>query len=250
MKKLIAAAMLISLFSPMAVLADSVIGSAGAGWQTWSTGALSQTGTPYWNGNSTDGSNMGIGYCISGTGNCGMAGAPGVIPYWGNADGSADPNITFATHGAVVATFELGIGWYTRDGSNTFGYSDLSGNHALFSGVQTGGATVAFTPNGSYSFFLISGDGFTYNTDSALSSMYAGTSVQHFAIFTAGGGSYYIGAEDEGDQWWKGDNDYNDFVVKISSTPEPSSLVLLAAGVLAMISRRRPSASRNAKKPV
>jgi hypothetical protein len=247
MRKLSIAGILILMLSSTAVMADTVTGTAGAGWQTWNAAALNQNGTPYWDGLSLDGANKNIGYCMSGTGSCGMPGAPGYIDYWGNATGTADLSFSFTPTGGDVASLKIEIAGFAN--VNQFGYKDSTGNHILFTGPQGAGAVASFSAVGNYVFFIISGNGQTYYTNSALNPS-GDQNFQHFALFNAGSGTFYIGAEDL--PGTSSDKDYNDLVVKVSQAdsplllPEPSSLALLATGLLgfAGTARRRISAAR------
>src|SRR6516164_9154764 len=68
---------------------QNLIGSSGAGWQTWKPGIdLNDNGAPYWDnswGSSTAGKN--VGFCLTSTGVCQGIGstleAPGALPFWG-----------------------------------------------------------------------------------------------------------------------------------------------------------------------
>jgi hypothetical protein len=113
-----------------AAQAQTLIGSAGAGWQTWNL-ALDADGnyvdlnsnlSPYWDvpfltfnvstatgGYGGDPASKSIGYCLTSTGDCQGVGsalfAPGPIPYWGMKDynsandtgGTMDPTMYFRT---------------------------------------------------------------------------------------------------------------------------------------------------------
>ncbi|MGH9521897.1 MAG: DUF4114 domain-containing protein [Terriglobales bacterium] len=222
----IVAIVLIVAGSPL--WADTLTGSVGAGWQSGYT--VNENGTPYWDHTSWDGSQKNIGYCLTGTGNCGMSGAPGQIPYWGYSNGTADLNITFAPTGANAATMKIEIAG--NAGINQFGYSDINGNHIIFTGPQGAGATATFTAAGSYSFFMIGANG-TYYSNAALNSDNQ-VNFQHFAVFEGlGTGDYWLGIEDLNSS---GDKDYNDMVVHVTatSTPEPESFMLFGAGLAAL----------------
>src|SRR4051794_6152022 len=107
----------IIVLSAMALLAicpasygQVLIGTPGAGWQTWTTADLTDNAAPFWDvpwaafgtasgtvagysGNALADKNPG--FCLTSTGDCvGMgsaANAPGVMPYWGLPyDSSAD----------------------------------------------------------------------------------------------------------------------------------------------------------------
>jgi len=228
--------------SSTATMADTISGSAGAGWQSWTNTSLNQNGIPYWDGTSSDGAKKNIGYCLTGAGSCGMSNPPGNLSYWGFSNGAADPNITFnGTGGSNVATMQIEIAGYAN--LNQFGYMDSTGMHVLFTGSQGSGATTTFTAIGSYVFFIISGNGQTYFTNSSLNPS-GDQNFQHFAVFGGGTpGVFYLGIEDlPGGQ---GDKDYNDMVVKIAPTkvPEPGSVGMLAMG-LAVLMRRAQRKAR------
>src|SRR6202795_3680564 len=112
--------------------AQTLIGSPGAGWQTWTVTPISSdqpnlndTGGPWWDlpwttANSTYGggypADKNPGFCITGTGDCvGMATgafAPGAIPFWGmpynsasDTGGARDNKVYFHSSGrTLIAT--------------------------------------------------------------------------------------------------------------------------------------------------
>lgn len=245
MQKLIISTALIVMLSATVVWADNVSGTAGAGWQTWNTAALNNDRNPYWDGGGT-GTTDNIGYCISGTGTCGMSGAPGVIPYWGFSNGTADSNISFIPTGfGETATLKIELAG-AKD-LNEFGYQDSSGKHVLFTGPDNAGAVATFTAVGPYVFYLYAFGTDYYYTDSSLN--LTDPNVQHFALFNGGAGTYYLGAEDtktsDPSDW-----DYNDMVVKISAVPEPSTLVFIGSGLIAVFGRRRSLGARRGTREV
>ena len=74
-------------------LAQSIIGSSGAGFQTWKAANLNNNGAPYWDavtqdylGNKTS---RNIGFCLTNSGDCvginSALFAPGAIPFWGTS---------------------------------------------------------------------------------------------------------------------------------------------------------------------
>ena len=77
--------------------AQSIIGSPGAGFQTWKAANLNNNGAPYWDaftqnqlGNKTS---RNIGFCLTNSGDCvginSALFAPGAIPFWGMPYNSA-----------------------------------------------------------------------------------------------------------------------------------------------------------------
>jgi len=118
-----------------AVHAQSLIGSPGAGWQTWSVTPISSdqpnlndNGAPWWdlqwaaagsNYANTGGADKNPGFCMTSTGDCvGMGSqalAPGALPFWSmpyyadsDTGGARDSKVYFHSTGAsYVATLFL-----------------------------------------------------------------------------------------------------------------------------------------------
>jgi hypothetical protein len=246
---------------------DAINGSPSAGWQSWSVTDLNENGTPYWDHRSWDGPLMNVGFCLTNTGNCHELGtnAPGALPFWGtkfnemtDTGGEADGSIYFTRAGSsgIDAAVELTLAGDAM--FNEFGWYNASLSHPSCNVIFDGkgpGATAAFLPSASYGFCFVGenqsdvfGTWFTQTADNS-----EGKGDQHFAVFNGGGGTYWIGVEDL--PFSHTDKDYNDFVVKISTgsslfqtttpTPEPTTLVLLGSGLLALGRRF----SRRLRKP-
>jgi hypothetical protein len=174
--------------------AESVKGSAGAGFQSWTTNGLNNNGAPYWDypTNYIDGSFGGItppgtmgnvGYCLTGTGNCPQLRNPGpsqgTIPFWAmsydpdlDTGGAFDPKLWFKRDipNRLKATLELQLsnlaneinefGWFETDRDGSF----VGNMHRLFkgSGVPHGsstpdpvGTTVSFIPTKYYGYYFL-----------------------------------------------------------------------------------------------
>jgi len=226
-----------AVLSSTSAFADVPIGSAGAGWQSWTASTVTTnygSGTPYWNGNSSDGNDKNVGNCLLAASYCGLATAPGNIPYWGNSDGSADTSLYFQGTGSQNnAALEIEIAG--NAGINEFGWYQVGVAdptlHVLFNGPASAGATAIFTPTADYGFWF-SGNGTTYYTQSGLNATGSDPNLQHFALFNGGSGAYWLGMEDlnfgKSDSQGS-DKDYQDMIVKVQtvSTPEPTAITLL-----------------------
>jgi len=210
---------------------DTIFGTTGS-WQSWNTSILSNNkypnnGYPYWDNFSYDGPNKNIGYLLSGTFG---AGTP---DYWGNSNGTADLNFGFNTTGQSYAALKIELAAWAP--FNSFGWYSASGTtitrYQLLSGAAGAGAAIYFAPTcNSYGFYFETPDGIFY-TDSYLNS--ADYGIQHFAVFSSDGSSYWLGMEDctlaNGS-----DMDFNDMVVEVSAVPEPCAILLLASGLLGL----------------
>ena len=198
--------------------------------QNWSTSALANpTGAPFWNNTSWDGSQMNIGNCLSGVGNCHLSVTPGNMAYYGTSTGGTVANFYMQSMGTAVSTELTGI---TADrNQESYGWYDVSNPtvlHTLYS--PSGITTTSYVPTGNYGFYFQDGAKTYYSQSSIAGSADSGN--QHFAIFERGS-TYYIGMEDLARN--VGDNDYNDLIVEVSTptsaTPEPSSIGMLAGGM-------------------
>ena len=137
-----------------------------------------------------------------------------------------------------MAALKIEIAGYAN--SNVFGWYDVTTGTqtVLFNGPAGAGATASFTPTANYGFYLISGNGDTYFTQSSKNS--ADLDKQHFALFEDGL-SYWLGMEDL--RFCGSDKDYQDMVVKITpvSTPVPlpAAIWLFGSGLLGFFGVRR-----------
>lgn len=235
--------------------ADTLNG-AGGSWQTWTSSTLATTGGPYWNNSSADGPESNIGWCLLGTGNCSMQNAPGAaLPFFGNGN-AAVSTMSFTT-GANPITISL-RGVFTSQsnpagGLDNFGYYTVGAGGAITSPTelldasQSLGSTATFTlaPNTTYGFYLENTQGkgqpnetdYWFYMDSTQDADTNGAplpSYQHFAVFQDGS-NYYIGIEDTFSTTGLVDQDYNDLILEMSTSPtapEPASCVLSAFALL------------------
>jgi len=202
--------------------AETVIGSPGAGFQSWKVGNLNNNGAPFWDaptksfgGYSGNQDSKDVGFCLTGTGDCvgvgSHASAPGPLPYWGmpydsaaDTGGAFDAKVYFRrgpfSH-SLEATLELQfttvpgevneIGWFETDANGSL----VGTRHILFrgGGVPPGSATpdpvgkkVAFrpTPYFGYYFSDVSENGCLAYTLSGFNDP-GGCTDHNFVVFSA-----------------------------------------------------------------
>lgn len=211
--------------------ADSVVGSGSfqSGWTT-------STST-FFNNTSGDGTNMNVGFCIAGGGNCNFAGqpnsalavfagsgfsAPGAFSLTGNGGGS---NLV-AEYAGLANSNQFG--WYAIGSDPT----NAANRNTIFSGPQGVGTVTNFNPNGAYGFYFLAGGTTLYT-----STLFGGATEQHFAVFQGANGALWIAIEDLSLR--TGDRDYNDMIVKITPVPEGSSLLMLGSGLITLAGAMR-----------
>lgn len=264
LKRVALIAVLVLLFVPSVVKADSVLGGG-----TWLSGwAPSNSGNPYWANTSYDPNSTAanIGFCMTGGIGCTMlSGAPGALPTWvGNTTtGAAANNFWFTNANAtspVGAVMQVEIAGYAA--GNVFGWVATTATGALagplnvlFPGAAGAGSTVTFSLGSAthYAFWLLTPTGNLFFTTSGANMNSTGgsafTTEQHFALFAPNTNNvnsvFYLGMEDT--QFGAlpaaagADRDYNDMVVKITHVPEPGTLALFGTGLLGIagVIRRR-----------
>jgi hypothetical protein len=139
----------------------------------------------------------------------------------------------------VTVTLLLELTAYRdRDEFGWFDSSDPSALNPLFRGVTNIGGKATFAPSASYGFYLRSPEGLYLSNG-------FGDSRTHFALFQPSGDDHFLmGVED---MWHWADRDFNDFVVdvRVSSVPEPASMVLLGTGLLGLGAAVRRRRTRN-----
>jgi len=233
--------------------AQSIKGSPGAAFQTWTAANLNNNGAPYWDGASENSlgnqTNRNVGFCLTGSGDCvgidTAVFAPGPIPYWGmsydpvhDQNGAIDPRIYFERSGKhLKATLQLQLssfpteinefGWFETDSTGTV----LGPRHKLFqgSGVPTGsltpdpaGKAVTFQPTKYFGYYYsdVSEGGCQVYTISSFTTD-PNCSGHNFAVFATKPGSrrnaFVIAGEDPPGCT---DGDCNLTLVKVYALPK------------------------------
>jgi hypothetical protein len=253
--------MLASTFLAQTMKADVLVGPGGA-FQPWTASVLgpqsapTNNGVPYWNNLSGDGATANIGWCLTGGGACAIASPPGAISYYGTATKAAVQNMNFVSTGnpATVTLLQQltnQVGSAQNSGYNVFGWYTINANGTIASTTplwnsktDSLGETATFTPGApgtKYGLFLenIQGGGTNVEADyfwfmNSSSDYTAGPGqnpvdgLQHFALFSGGGGTYYAGIDDTN----FGNEDFNNMVIKLVSAPEPRTLILSGTGLV------------------
>jgi hypothetical protein len=165
-------------------LAQTVLGSPGAGYQKWTLNDLNNNGAPFWDwptvvsGGSGFPDSKNVGFCLTSTGDCVGIGsamiAPGPIAFWGmpydpvnDANGAMDNTVYFQNGSSptLKATLWLNLatnnteinefGWFSTDSTGT----TLGAMHILFQGSGTTtpdppGKTVSFHPTQYFGYYF------------------------------------------------------------------------------------------------
>jgi len=252
---------------------EVLVGSSGCGWQEFPTelNNYSKVNRPFWDNPSRDaakpsqGGPLNIGnfltspYRVKNDSKNPDISIGLVSPQWWGSNGSHDSNFDRGMHfnrgdsvGSITAQLLLQasdnkkkdiVGWYNADNPSEM--------HEIWNGQNADGREVTFTPSENWGFYMITPKG-VYYMDASFNTI--DVDHQHFAIFmdpnsVPGGEIYYVGVEDmpAGTQPPEDIGDFNDFVFKFWSTvgggglpvPEPASLMIIAAGTIGLLVRRR-----------
>jgi hypothetical protein len=161
--------------------AQTIIGSPGAGFQTWKPANLNNNGAPYWDAFTqnqlNNNTSRNVGFCLTNSGDCvginSALSAPGAIPFWGmtynsaaDTGGGQDPLVYFKRDSKRLrATLQLQLstaateinefGWFETNSTGT----TLGPTHRLFrgSGIPPGPSPVGkqgtFKPTKYFGFY-------------------------------------------------------------------------------------------------
>lgn len=242
--------------SSVAARAQTVVGSPGAGFQSWTLSNLNNNNAPYWDAPtnsfgaySGNADSKNVGYCLTGGGDCAgidsQIHAPGVMKYWGmtydsvhDASGAIDPKVYFHSNAPhrLKATLHLQLSTVTKE-INEFGWFETNATgsvagprHKLFAGggVPPGsqtpdriGKTATFKPTPYFGYYfsdVSEGGCFTYTIDSFNTSGCAG---HNFVVFAAHPSpphsTFWIAGEDPAGC---GDGDCNLTLVKVAKAED------------------------------
>lgn len=205
---------------------------------------------------------------LNGNGQLGGNNGPGAhYSYWGSSSGGADLGLFFSGASSVTVTFRDAysnqdgrhvdpgsgnpisadsFGWFTTDASG----STRVGAQQLFAATaHNNGQSATFAPGQYFGFYLDNTDRGTFNTLTSfdVANPYYTTwpRFQHFTVFQQDANTLWLGIEDlittlPNGVGGLGDQDYNDFIVQITLTPNNSvpdggsSLLLLSFSLMGL----------------
>lgn len=144
---------------------------------------VDESGAIFWGQRSGDGEDYNFGYCATGWGDCKVSGlAMGPLNYLARQGGGAPPSQLFQASGAVTIglVFEMTsnlnvntLGWYDPSHPNVL--------HQIFSGPDSAGASVTFTPSEIFALYSTNGFGQFYSSVASDNQQELPT-LQHFAF--------------------------------------------------------------------
>lgn len=149
----------------------------------YSKPVLGTNNTPFWNNNSYDGSQMNVGYCVYGGGNCGTG--AGLYPnalYLASSSQKSVGDVYFSVNGPVDGEVEVKfsndqdrLGWYS---------TSHPGSIHWFSNGDSVGDLFSFTPNGDFGLVASNSNGSIFGQN-FYSQDWFGTQDDrsHFAFF-------------------------------------------------------------------
>jgi hypothetical protein len=154
-----------------------------AGFSALTANMVNESGTIFWDQHSGDGADYNFGYCAKGLGNCTVPGLPsGPLNYLAGPGGAAPLSEFFQASGAVTVNLLAEI-TSNRD-RNTLGWYDPAHPnvlHQIFTGPDSAGASVTFTPSEIFALYSSNGLGQFYSSVAADNQQESGTQ-QHFAF--------------------------------------------------------------------
>jgi hypothetical protein len=251
--------------------ADTIIGGASAGFQTWTAADVNNNNAPYWDYPTNYASpplvNGNVGFCLT-TGCAGQLSPgppPGAIPFWGlsynqftDTGGALDPQFFFqrAAPETLKATLEVSLAKFGE--TNNFGWfetnntgSIIGATHQLFSATDALGTTTTFQPTQFFGYYYqdISENCFVFTLSLANTGICGptGSEPKHeFAAFalnpTSTGTAFWLAGLDHNLECTPGGGaDCNLTVVEVEAqaVPEPTTALLLATGCMGLLFVKR-----------
>lgn len=226
--------------------ASAAIIAPGGVWSSLIPSEIDNDGNPYWDGESYDGAECGIGWLLT-SGSCSHAPSAGLTDLEYLHNGAGDP-VSFTFSGPVLAGFSFfgEITAWEADGTlEWYDVSNPASTGLIFSGSDAPGAAANPMLPAVYGFKFTSRDGSYLSGDN---------SAGQFALFRQMVDDevrYVLGIEDIKNFHgpYVSDRDNNDMVVGFAqsnpnSVPEPASLTLLTLGVLLGANRLRQRRDR------
>jgi hypothetical protein len=162
---------------------DLTVVAPGASLFALTPNLVTESGEIYWDNRSIDGPDYNFGFCALGTGNCHIPGLSNEqFSYLALPGGGAPLNVLFQASGAV--TLELLLEVSAGAQTNTLGWYDPAHPetlHQIFSGPDSAGASVTFTPSSTFALYSTNLFGDIYSSVAAANVMESPTH-QHFAL--------------------------------------------------------------------